>query len=150
MPLIRLRKFPSIPSCSVFLSWNSVDFFKMPFLHLLRCSCDFLLFTQIFNKFVLLITMISTWSRKIISSVYRLIGSQCSLTSSSVHGIPQVRILEWIAIPFSGGSSPPRDQTQVSCIAGKFFAVWSTREAPILNYNNERENQFDNSPIAKN
>ena len=39
----------------------------------------------------------------------------------AVHGIPQARILEWVAFPFSRGSSQPRDQTQVSCIAGEFF-----------------------------
>ena len=46
-----------------------------------------------------------------------------------VHGILQARILEWVAIPFSKGSSQPRDQTQVSCIAGRFFTSWATREA---------------------
>ena len=44
---------------------------------------------------------------------------------SSVHGILQARILEWAAIPFSRGSSWPRDQTQVSRIAGGFFTVWA-------------------------
>ena len=39
----------------------------------------------------------------------------------TVHGILQARILEWVAIPFSRGSSQPRDQTQVSHIAGGFF-----------------------------
>ena len=48
---------------------------------------------------------------------------------SSVHGTLQVRILEWVATPFSRGSSWPRTQTQVSCIAGKFSPVWATREA---------------------
>ena len=48
---------------------------------------------------------------------------------SFVHGILQERILEWVAIPFSRGSSRSRDQTQVSCIAGEFFTVWATREA---------------------
>ena len=38
-----------------------------------------------------------------------------------VHGILQVKILEWVAFPFSRGSSQPRDQTEVSCIAGGFF-----------------------------
>ena len=47
------------------------------------------------------------------------IGS--SLPGSSLHGILQVRILEWVAISFSRGSSQPRDQTQVSCIAGRHF-----------------------------
>ena len=45
---------------------------------------------------------------------------------SSVHGILQARILEWVAIPFSEGSSRPRDQTQVSRIAGRFFILWVT------------------------
>ena len=44
--------------------------------------------------------------------------------------ILQARILEWIAILFSRGSSQPRDQTQVSHIAGRIFTVWATREAP--------------------
>ena len=52
----------------------------------------------------------------------------CSLPCSSVHGILQARILEWVAIPFSRGSSQPRDWTQVSCIAGGFFTIWTTKE----------------------
>ena len=48
---------------------------------------------------------------------------------SSIHGTLQARILEWVAISFSRGSSSPRDQTQVSHIAGGFFTVWATREA---------------------
>ena len=40
----------------------------------------------------------------------------CSLPGSSVHGISQAKILEWVAISFSMGSSLPRDQTLVSCI----------------------------------
>ena len=48
---------------------------------------------------------------------------------SSVHGILQARILEWVAISFSRGPSRPRDRTQVSCITGGFFTVWVTREA---------------------
>ena len=47
----------------------------------------------------------------------------------TVHGILQVRILEWVAFPFSRGSSQPRDRTQVSHIAGGFFTCWATREA---------------------
>ena len=52
----------------------------------------------------------------------------CSSPGSSVHGILQARILEQIVIPFSRGSSWPRDQTQASCIAGRFFTIWATRE----------------------
>ena len=51
------------------------------------------------------------------------------LPGSSVHGILQARILEWVAIPFSRGSSWSRDQTWVSCIAGRFLTVRATREA---------------------
>ena len=47
----------------------------------------------------------------------------------SVHGILQARILEWVAFPFSRGSSQLRDRTQVSCIAGGFFTSWAIREA---------------------
>ena len=42
-------------------------------------------------------------------------------TAYTVHGILQARILEWVAFPFSRGSSRPRNQTRVSCIAGRFF-----------------------------
>ena len=49
-----------------------------------------------------------------------------SLPGSSIHGILQARILEWVVIPFSGGSSQPRTQTKVSCIAGRFFTVLAT------------------------
>ena len=45
----------------------------------------------------------------------------CSLPGFSVHGIFQARVLEWVAISFSRGSSRPRDQTQVSLIAGRHF-----------------------------
>ena len=45
----------------------------------------------------------------------------CTLPGSSVHGILQARILEWVAIFFSKESSEPRDRTQVSCSAGRFF-----------------------------
>ena len=53
----------------------------------------------------------------------------CSLPGSSVHGILQRRILEWVAISFSRGSSQPRDRTQVSSIEGRFFTLWATRKA---------------------
>ena len=53
----------------------------------------------------------------------------CSPPSSSVHGILQARILEWVAIPFSKGSSWPRIRTWVSCIASRFFIIWATRDS---------------------
>ena len=56
----------------------------------------------------------------------------CSPPGSSVHGILQARILEWIAMPSSRGSSQHRDRTQVFHVAGGFFTIWATREALVL------------------
>ena len=60
----------------------------------------------------------------------------CSLLGFSVHGIFLARVLEWVAISFSRGFSWPRDRTQVSCIAGRHFTLWATREAgtQVLRY----------------
>ena len=63
----------------------------------------------------------------------------CSLPGSSGHGILQARILKWVAVPFSRGSSQPRDWTQVSHISSVFFTACATREAynlstgPVVN-----------------
>ena len=66
----------------------------------------------------------------------------CSLPSSSVHGILQAGILEWVAIPFARGSSQARDWTHVSCIAGRFFTDWATREAPMEYYSAIKKNEI--------
>ena len=52
-----------------------------------------------------------------------------SLPCFSIHGIFQARVLEWVAISFSRGSFWPRDWTWVSCIVGRRFTVWATRES---------------------
>ena len=52
-----------------------------------------------------------------------------SSSDSSVHGILQSRILDWVAIPFSSKTSQPKDQSQISCITGRFFTIWAAREA---------------------
>ena len=49
---------------------------------------------------------------------------------SSDHGILQARIVEWVAMPSSRGSSQPRDRTQVSCTEGRFCIDWATRDVP--------------------
>ena len=67
------------------------------------------------------------------------------LPNSSVHGILQAIILEWVALPFSRGSSQSRDQTQVSHIADRFFTVWATKEAMSLSsglFNNYQGNCY--------
>ena len=57
-----------------------------------------------------------------------------SLSGSSVLGISQARILEWVAISFYRESFPPKDQIWVSCIAGRFFTIWANRGAQIFTY----------------
>ena len=79
------------------------------------------------------------WSHRGIA-VSRVLAARLCLTlcdpmdyspaGSSVHGILQnTRILDWVAIPFSRGSSWTRNQAQVSCIASRSFTIWATREA---------------------
>ena len=71
--------------------------------------------------------MISCYLSLLLTSLSTIISERES-ESHSVATL-QARILEWVAIPFSRGSSQPRDQTQASCIAGRFLTIWATREA---------------------
>ena len=64
--------------------------------------------------------------------IAQLCPTLCDPMDYTVHGILQARILEWVAFLFSRASSQPRDWTQVSCIAGRFFTNWATREAPVF------------------
>ena len=57
----------------------------------------------------------------------------CRPPVSSVHGILQTRIMDWVAIPFSRASSWHRDGTRVSCIAGRFSTIWATSTAVVKN-----------------
>ena len=76
------------------------------------------------------------WSRSVAQSCPTLCDPvDCSPPSSSVHGILQARVLEWVAISFSRGFSWPRDRTQVSHIAGRCFNLiqgWSKRKPLIM------------------
>ena len=72
----------------------------------------------------------SEWVSEVAKS-YLTLCDPVGLPGSSVHGILQARILEWVAISFSRGSSWPRDQTQVSHTAGRPFSLWATREAQL-------------------
>ena len=60
--------------------------------------------------------------------VTQLCQTLCDSMDYTVHGILQARVLEWVTFLISRGSSQPRDRTQVSCIAGRFFTSWTTRE----------------------
>ena len=66
------------------------------------------------------------WEWKLLSCVQLFVTSW---NDETVHEIFQARILEWVAFPFSRGSSQPRDQIQVSHIAGRLFTNWATQEA---------------------
>ena len=58
----------------------------------------------------------------------------CSLPGSSIHGIFQARVLEWVVISFSRRSSQPRDWIWVSHIVGRCFTIWATREVVTVIY----------------
>ena len=83
-----------------------------------------------------------TWSEVAQSCLTVCDPMDCSLPGSSVHGIFQSRVLEWIAISFSRGSSRPRNQTRVSCIAGRRFTIWATREAQRKKGENTEPNTY--------
>ena len=65
----------------------------------------------------------SLWMCSVTSVMSDCHAMDCSLPGYSVHGVLQAVILEWVAMPSSRGSSQPRNQTQVSCIAGGFFTA---------------------------
>ena len=73
----------------------------------------------------------------------------CSPVGSSGHGIFQARILEWVSVPFSRGSSQPKDQSWVSCIAGRFFTIWDTREVHQLQETNAAQSLGQEDPLEK-
>ena len=84
---------------------------------------------------------VSCWVKSEIDWVCVIVTQSCptlydpidySPPGSFVHEILPVRILEWVTILFSRRSSQPTDQTQISCILGKLFTIWTTREAPKL------------------
>ena len=64
--------------------------------------------------------------------VAQLCPTLCNLMDYTVHGILQAKILEWVAFPFSMGSSQPRDGTRVSCVASRLFYPLSHQEALCL------------------
>ena len=82
---------------------------------------------------------LSEWVSEVAQSCPTLCNPMdCSPPGSSVHGILQARIMEWVAISFSRGLSQPRDQTQVSCIAGRRFTICKIKHPLIIKMlNNE-------------
>ena len=87
------------------------------------------------DKYFCLLILFPNFKKAINECKVKVLVAQACLTlcnpmdsipsSSSFHGILQAWILQWVAIPFSRGSSKPRDPTQVSCISGRFFYHWA-------------------------
>ena len=102
-----------------------VSFAVQKLISLIRSYLFLLLFQLLWETDQSLILFLSEKKRKLVSQSCPTLCHpvDCSLLGSSVHGIFQARILEWIAISLSRGSSQPRDQTPVSCITGRFFTV---------------------------
>ena len=126
---VRLFATPRTAACQASLSitnsWSLLKLMSielvMPSNHLILC-CPLLLLPSILWK----------WSEiEVAQSCLTLCDPMdCRLPGSSVHGIFQAIVLEWIAISFSRGSSWPRDGTWVSHILDRRFTVWATRELP--------------------
>ena len=109
--------------------WRDIPWWWIKRLSTLKMS----ILTKVIHRFkvISLITPVSLFGRNSKSEVSQSCPTLWDtmdhrLPGSSVHGILQARTLEWFAISFSRGSSQPRDQTRVSCIAGRFF----TNEPP--------------------
>ena len=131
-------------------SWQphslSMEFFKQEYWRGLPFPSPDDLLTQVLNQGLLHCRLIffffTIWAVREAQQIYSEVTQSCptlrpvdySPPSSSVHGILQARILEWVAISFSRGSSRPRDWTKVSHIAGRCFNLCATREA--LKYKN--------------
>ena len=93
-------------------------------------SISNMLMTQGVYIIISTILNINEWVSEVTQSCPALCNPMdCSIPGSFVHGIFQARVLKWVAISFSRGSSWPRDQTWVSHIAGRCFTIWATREA---------------------
>ena len=120
------------------------DLFRRIPLHPPFCPCEFLLvYIHVWKFIVLSLSTLHVFSNQFLPYwlLYILCVCVCvcvcySLfltpwTVASVHEILQARILEWIATPFSRGSSKPRDWTRVSCIAGRCFSIWATNDIQL-------------------
>ena len=106
--------------------WHSAFFIVQLSQSYMTTAKTIALTTQTFagKAMSLLFNMLSESESEVAQSYPALCNPMdCSLPGSSLHGILQARVLEWVAISFSRGSSRPRDQTRVSCIPGGFFTI---------------------------
>ena len=123
------------------LSLGTIDILDLESLSCVCSPVHFRMLSSILGFYPLNVSSIpKLWESKLFPKTNEVAQScptlcdpmDCSLPGSSIHGIFQARVLEWAAISFSRRSSQPRDQTQISCIAGRRFTIWATREAPTL------------------
>ena len=122
----------------------------------LTCMVDIILlaqYTKLFTNFIgtnWIVTLLPKLTRKwkkvlVAQSCWTLCDPKDgSPPGSSVHGIVQARILEWITIPVSRGSSQPRDRTQVSCIVGRFFIFWAIAQTLMDNIFSKMKYKYKN------
>ena len=108
-------KFMSLFLCLIIFKFYMLFYFKK--FHFVTKSTD------VFGKHWLF------YLDKVKVKVAQLHPTLCEPMDYTVHGILQARKLEWVAFPFSRGSSQPRDRTQVSGTARRFFTSWATKEA---------------------
>ena len=89
-------------------------------------------FTYVSNQLLIYLSIhLPTCVLSHLSCVWLCDPMDHSLQGSSVHGILPIRILEWVTMPSSKGSSWPRDHIQVYCIAGRFFTIQAIKEAHL-------------------
>ena len=87
----------------------------------------------VFLNWISYMYLLSESEGEVAQSCLTLCGPMdCSQPGFSISGILQARMLEWVAISFSKRSSWPRDWTQVSCIVGRRFTIWATRQVLYL------------------
>ena len=123
MPAFFLQSLLS--SCLFPSPTNSKPFCLAPFSF--SDTLAFLWFLDLFSVFLHLLYCLVTQSCLTLCNPV-----DCIPPGSSLHGISQARILEWVAISSSRGPSRSRAQTQVSCIGRQILYQWATREAPII------------------
>ena len=123
----------SLLGCLSFYCWIVRAFTFIRFKFIDSVCFEYIFFQYVPWLYIFFVTVFSEWwwfSRKVVSDSWNSVP--WSRLCFSVHGIFQARILKWVAISFSRGSSWPRNRTQVSCIAGRFFTNWATREACVF------------------
>ena len=136
--LFVVQKMWEVSEFLLAVEWlNSVSIW---YSHIIKCGCNMITFLNrskhtYIHMYIHIYVCVSIFVVLVGQLCLTLCDAMgCSPSGSSVHGILQVRILEWVAIPFSKRSSWPRDGTQVSRIAGSFFTIWATREAHMCIY----------------